>query len=636
MPLKPGDVLDDRYEVVRAVQSGGMGAVYECLDKRLDGTPCALKEMLGQFVEGEDSGTVKRKFAEEVQVLSRCLHPAIPRIRDSFLIGEIRYIVMDFIPGQNLEDELRDYLALTGRPVPPERLVSDAIQVLEVLEYIHDKKPPILHRDVKPPNLIRQRGDGRIKLVDFGLARPMDEGLATHTLVGTLAYCSPEQVQGRADRRSDVYSLGATMYHLLSGKAPRPLSGESVLEAIPDTDPALARLVDRARAIRPEDRFQCAAEMRVALAGWLESRARQAALVPVEPVEAAPTAPTVPFVEGEITEPFRAASTVPMGRSAYSRIFFGAALSVPILVLVLLIGMAVRAPMGPDRPQAEVSAIDSVAIKPSPAADEPAPQPTRLAAASPHPAASPARLEAASPRPAASPARLEAKSPRPAASPARPEAKPPRPADPTSFGAKPTRPAEKPARAASYPTRTGSKPFASTTGPKTATLPGHSYPVARDPAPPPVPDVEEGFNLHGLVFIPPPGWEREHFDPSPARTELRLRAHGPHRRIVLVVETSAHPPPAPDVLRSEMIHGAERDGFTVFHEEQAPVGLVLWLEPRGGRAAGIGVRVLAVTRMEGQGFRVARGEYRSQGDPESSKGEALKFVQDLGLAARRL
>lgn len=289
MPLLPGVTLVARYRVVRVIKSGGMGAVYEAKDGHLDDSPCALKEMLEQHLGTEDEALIERKFREEKALLAQLKHPGIPGVRDYFRLGGLSYIVMDYIQGANLEQELLDSIGLTGQPLAAETVVQLAVEVLDVLVYLHGHDPAIIHRDIKPANLIRHFRTGKVMLVDFGLARRLDVA-STQTTIGTLGFCPMEQIQGHAEPRSDLYSLGITMHSLLSGLVPRPLGVSPLREVSPGVDPALAALVDRACATSPEGRFENARLMSEALVTW-QTRPRRAHEPPV-PV-APPPAPVL-------------------------------------------------------------------------------------------------------------------------------------------------------------------------------------------------------------------------------------------------------------------------------------------------------------------------------------------------------
>lgn len=261
--MKIGQVLRQRYTVVRTLKAGGMGAVFLAKDGNLADSLCAVKQMLdlGQV----DEEYLRARFEAEMKALVELQHPGIPRVRDYFVEGSSAFLVMDYIDGPNLEEERE---ACDQGTMDPVRAVEAACQVLEVLDYMHAQDPPMVHRDIKPANLIREGKTGRIIVVDFGLARSSQAG-APQTSVGTLGFCAPEQVYGKAVPASDVYSLGATLFHLLSGQAPQITGIPELAKVIPGCDPELSRLIRRATDQDPARRFGSAQEMLVALRAWL-------------------------------------------------------------------------------------------------------------------------------------------------------------------------------------------------------------------------------------------------------------------------------------------------------------------------------------------------------------------------------
>ncbi len=296
MPLALGDRIAGRYEVVRAIKSGGMGAVYECRDQRLANGPCALKEILEGAVTGPDAEYVEEKFKAEVEALVKLDHPGIPKVRDFFRLEKVLYIVMDYVAGPSLDDELADCQRLSGRPLDPEVVAGDTLQVLEILVYLHGRQ--MLHRDVKPSNLVRDSATGRVKLVDFGLARSYG-GQEVMTMVGTPGYSAPEQLAGRAEPRSDLYALGVTMHHLLTGLSPRMLDLQPLQQHMPDYRPGLAAIVNKATRPKASERYENAETMLAALREWWRGeQARRAAgpetareVKAPEPVQTPPSAP---------------------------------------------------------------------------------------------------------------------------------------------------------------------------------------------------------------------------------------------------------------------------------------------------------------------------------------------------------
>ncbi|MFN8606498.1 MAG: serine/threonine-protein kinase [Vulcanimicrobiota bacterium] len=265
MSLEAGEKLGERYEVVRAITSGGMGSIYEARDLRNHGQRVAVKQLLEHLMEGEQAAMFRSKFEAEVAFLRRLQHPGIPRAYDSFVVDGIYYMVMEFIVGRNLEQELEERMQLTGQPFGVDQIIRDCRQVLDILIYLHSQTPPLLHRDIKPANLIREHPSGRIRLVDFGMARLLNEPNATQTQLGTLGYSPLEQLQGKAEQRSDVYALGASLHHLVTGVVPTVLNIPPVHSLKPDLDPALAAIIDRACSSELNIRFPSAKEMLRAL-----------------------------------------------------------------------------------------------------------------------------------------------------------------------------------------------------------------------------------------------------------------------------------------------------------------------------------------------------------------------------------
>ena len=224
--LAPGDVLQGRYKIVRVLGKGGMGAVCLAEDLGALGSKCVVKEMIDYF-NPNDPGEVKKaqkRFEDEARTLAHLKHPSIPEVRGYFSEAGRNYMVMTFVPGENLEDRLQR----EGKPLSWEEVVPYAIQVCYVLEYLGTQSPPLVHHDIKPANIIVNRETRSVNLVDFGTAkvRPLQAGgqlgKAQSSVYGTIGYAPPEQYgdQPKTETRSDVYALGATVYHLLTNDDP--------------------------------------------------------------------------------------------------------------------------------------------------------------------------------------------------------------------------------------------------------------------------------------------------------------------------------------------------------------------------------------------------------------------------------
>jgi serine/threonine protein kinase len=272
--LTPGTVLQGRYRIVRQLGQGGMGTVYEAIDERLD-TTVALKET---FFADE---RLRKQFEREARLLARLHHPALPRVSDHFSEGDGQFLVMQYIAG----DDLAEMMTQKRTPFPADQVLTWADQLLDALDYLHTQDPQIVHRDIKPQNL-KLTSRGQVILLDFGLAKGQAGEISRVTTAASIFGYTPnyaplEQIQGLGtDSRSDLYSLAATIYHLLTAvKPPDALTRAAALvnaQADPlqpasEHNPAVAHEVDnvlqKAMAQNREQRFASAAEMRRALKG---------------------------------------------------------------------------------------------------------------------------------------------------------------------------------------------------------------------------------------------------------------------------------------------------------------------------------------------------------------------------------
>ena len=256
-----GTVLQERYEIEAPIGQGGMGAVYKARD-RAGGEIVAVKQLRPDAGAGFENQEMLARFEGEWQLLRTLNHPRIPRMLDAFRVEDCGYYVMEFIEGKSLDAILRDFKA-NGTRFPEELLLQYSLMILDVLEYLHGLPKSLLHRDVKPQNIIVRDEDGELFLVDFGLAR--EGGSATtKTLVGTLGYAPLEQVKGHPEARSDLYALGATMWHMLVGEQPAPFDIPPLATVRNDVHPALAEVVDRACQDNVNRRYANARKMEMA------------------------------------------------------------------------------------------------------------------------------------------------------------------------------------------------------------------------------------------------------------------------------------------------------------------------------------------------------------------------------------
>lgn len=219
-PLDEGVILNGRYEIVRKIGGGGMGAVYLANDRNLGGVLRAVKEMVQSYIESDQQDKAISDFKRESLLLTSLDHPAIPTIYDYFFDEkEARfYLVMKYISGGDLAGRLRS--APEGR-IDEKSVTEWAIQIADVLEYLHNHEPPIVYRDLKPANVMIDGNTGRVMLIDFGIARWVNKEEKGVTAVGTMGYAPPELFSGNVEARSDIYSLGSTMFHLLTGADPQ-------------------------------------------------------------------------------------------------------------------------------------------------------------------------------------------------------------------------------------------------------------------------------------------------------------------------------------------------------------------------------------------------------------------------------
>jgi serine/threonine protein kinase len=272
MELSTGQILNNRYRIIRLLGTGGMGAVYFARDPVLNRN-VAIKQLQADPITGQlTSERIQAQFQREAQILASLHHPNLPRVTDYFAEDNLHYLVMDYIEGQTLQELVQN----NPRGLEEEQVLDLADQLLSALDYIHAHH--LIHRDIKPAN-IRRTPDGRIFLVDFGLAKPHDPDNPRTTAMihglGTPEYSPPEQYDpaSHTDERSDIYSLGATLYHLLTGEAPvsvtRRTSDPEAFRMPRATNtrisPEVERVIMRAMEMERAKRFVSANDMRAAL-----------------------------------------------------------------------------------------------------------------------------------------------------------------------------------------------------------------------------------------------------------------------------------------------------------------------------------------------------------------------------------
>ena len=262
-----GKVLHERYKIRNIIGQGGYGSIYLADDLRLEGRLCAVKQV--RYDTNLPEALLKEsriQFMREATVLARLDHPNLPKVSDFFSIGQDDFIVMDYVPG----DDLRTLLAKAesnGKFLQEEEVLNWAMQIGDALSYLHNQDPPILHRDIKPSNL-KVTPSGLIKLVDFGLVKLLAPDEVTITIMqgqGTALYTPLEQYggdSGHTDARADVYAFGCTLYHLLTNTPPmnvrdrflKPESLRTPRSINPAITPRVEEAILWAMSLHPDNR----------------------------------------------------------------------------------------------------------------------------------------------------------------------------------------------------------------------------------------------------------------------------------------------------------------------------------------------------------------------------------------------
>jgi eukaryotic-like serine/threonine-protein kinase len=265
--LLPGVTLVNRYNIQEVIGIGGMGSVYRARDLHFPNVVklVAVKEMINMAPDPLVRQTIVQNFEREANILATLHHPAIPRIYDYFTHNDHSYLVLEFVHGKDLETVIQD----TSGFLPEDQIISWAIQLCDVLAYLHGHKPdPIVFRDMKPSNvMINHSGD--VVLVDFGIAKTFQSG-QKGTMIGTEGYSPPEQYRGEATPLADIYSLGAALHHAATRRDPRlepPFSfAERPVRRInPNISVEFEAVITTALQYNPGDRFQGASAMKDAL-----------------------------------------------------------------------------------------------------------------------------------------------------------------------------------------------------------------------------------------------------------------------------------------------------------------------------------------------------------------------------------
>lgn len=271
--LAPDSILQNRYQIVRELGHGGMGTVYEAIDQRVSCIVALKQTLVGANTPAREA------FQREAALLANLRHASLPKVMDYFSEGDGEFLVMEYIAGHDLAELLEQQQA----PFPQDQVLAWADELLKLLDYLHTREPPIVHRDIKPANL-KVTSQGEIFLLDFGLAKGAAGQMATVRTGGSVhgytpLYAPLEQIHGQGtDPRTDIYSLGATFYDLLTGQPPvaAPVRFDAIENELPDPLPpanrlnsrvssVVAEVIQQAMALSRRNRFSSAAEMRNAL-----------------------------------------------------------------------------------------------------------------------------------------------------------------------------------------------------------------------------------------------------------------------------------------------------------------------------------------------------------------------------------
>lgn len=260
--LQPGTMIGTRYQVIRLLGQGGMSNIYVCQDTRLRGKMWVVKEMTARYSNPEEQAAALKYFEREALLLANLHHPNLPTVNDYFQFQGKYYLVMEYIEGEDMQR----MLARVGGPLPERQVAEWGAQIATVLYYLHCQKPePIIFRDVKPSNLMVS--GAKVKLIDFGIARHFNPNKKGDTMrIGSPGYAPPEQYSGQTDPRSDIYALGVTLHQALTGRDPTttqtPFQLPPVKALNPKVSEEMARIIERATKMLPEERYQSMLEMK--------------------------------------------------------------------------------------------------------------------------------------------------------------------------------------------------------------------------------------------------------------------------------------------------------------------------------------------------------------------------------------
>ncbi len=301
--LKANFVLQNRYKIMGVLGGGGMGTVYQARDLNFTDVRrlVAIKEMHTLATDGALRASMLKTFRREANILAALSHPSIVKIYDYFDLSDRAYLVMEYVNGSDLE-----LLISKTKELPNDKIIEWAIDLCDVLDYLHSQKPdPIVFRDMKPSNVMVD-SLGKVRLIDFGIAKTFVSGVK-HTMIGTEGYSAPEQYKGDVTPQSDIYSLGATLHHILTRKDPRlepPFSFHErpILDYNQTVNPGLVMIVEKALNFKIEDRYKTCSDMKSALE-TLRYRSLNIAASPAPTAGAGAPATVYPATPGVAKQP---------------------------------------------------------------------------------------------------------------------------------------------------------------------------------------------------------------------------------------------------------------------------------------------------------------------------------------------
>ncbi len=327
----------------QSLGAGGFGAVYRAEHTGLGGKAVAVKQMTVAIADPGERDAAVRQFQHEARLLASLKHPHLVAVNDFFEENGDQFLVMEYINGATLEDVLK----ASGQPLPVRRVLAWALQLCDVLEYLHGRNPPVLFRDLKPNNIMVDAAD-HVYLIDFGISRVLEPDKSTTTFIkgaGTAAFSPPEQYGGSTDERADIYALGASLYYLLSNTLPMPaplrMADDTALPVLqtvnPEVTPRLAALVDKMMMLKREDRLASMSEVVTQLREVeleLEGGNTAPSRPPAQPPAGAAT-PT-PVVAAPALAPVRAPAALGKG------LWMGTAATLVSIIVLVAVGRGLK------------------------------------------------------------------------------------------------------------------------------------------------------------------------------------------------------------------------------------------------------------------------------------------------------